>query len=463
MSDFLGRLDHPRARRAATCLVMAIAVLVAMSTVGSAQESKDASLDALAHPVAVWPPGPLEVIAAFDRPIDPAQAKAMIGQTISYSDARTDVPSQEPTVAKPAGTLRIVAARLIDDGRTLVLSTDPHPRVARYLLPLPRVTTSYDLTGIEATWSEPGDPAAGPKWSGWWPSMDLDATRRLTRGSHSHETGLALLSRAGRLLLSTWVRLPPGKVALRVESSWPLEEFMLGDAQFAKPAREPKDGDHRAELAVESRGEPLFLTLTIRTGAGGRPFSLRASYRPPGELADRPLERDRLLVPWAPISTDPAIAAPLLVPNLSGGDPARGRTIFRGDQARCAQCHAFRGEGGTVGPDLTGIASKGRAEIYRSLATPSAAIEPEYTTYTVATRDGQVLSGVVRAEGPDELRVTDTNARAVKVRRDQIQELRPSATSIMPPGLAAALGDPAVRDLIAYLTSPAETGTRPSP
>ncbi len=50
--------------------------------------------------------------------------------------------------------------------------------------------------------------------------------------------------------------------------------------------------------------------------------------------------------------------------------------------------------------------------------------------------------------------MTDTNARSTIVRRDQVQEIRPSATSIMPPGLAAALGEPAVRDIIAYLTSP---------
>ncbi len=87
------------------------------------------------HPVAVWPPGPLEVIAAFDRPIDPAAAKSLIGRTISYFETQSDVPGQAPP-AKPLGALRIVGARLIDDGRTLVLATDPHPRVARYRLPL---------------------------------------------------------------------------------------------------------------------------------------------------------------------------------------------------------------------------------------------------------------------------------------------------------------------------------------
>jgi putative heme-binding domain-containing protein len=434
-----------------------MAILVGMAASASAQEPGAGGRDSPPRPVAVWPPGPLEVIAAFDRPVDPA-AKAMIGRTIPYSDAPTDVPGPQSAGARPAGTLRIVGARLVDDGRTLVLATDPHPRVAVYRLPLPGATFSYDLTGIAVAWSEPDDPAEGPKWSGWWPSLDLDATRRLTRGSRPHETGLALLSRPGRLLLSAWVRLPPGKVTLRVESSGPVEEAMLGDAQAEGPSRESKDGLHRTKLAVESRGEPLFLTLTVRTGAGGRPLSMRASYRQAGEPADRPVERGRLLVPWAPVSTDGAAAAPVAVPDLSGGDPERGRAIFRGDQARCAQCHAFRGEGGQVGPDLTNIAAKGRADIYRSIAAPSAVIEPDYTTYAVATRDGQVLSGVVRAEGPDGVRVTDTNARSTTVRRDQVQEIRPSATSIMPPGLAAALGDSAVRDLIAYLTSPAPQG-----
>ncbi len=347
-----------------------------------------------------------------------------------------------------------MGARLADNGRTLILATDPHPRVARYRLPLAGATPSYDLSGIAAAWSEPDDPGDGPKWSGWWPSLDLDATRRLSRGSLPQETGLDFLSRPGLLLLNAWVRLPAGKVAFRVESSGSFEEFTLGDAQVPPTDKEPRDGLHRSELAVESRGEPLFLTLSVRTGAGGRPLSLRATYRPSGEPADRALERDRLLVPWAPVSTDATIAAPVAVPDLSGGDPERGRSIFRGDQARCAQCHAFRGEGGQVGPDLTGLVTKGRADIYRSIAAPSAVIEPDYTTYTVATRDGQVFSGVARAEGPDQVRVTDSNAKATSIRRDEIQEIRPSATSIMPPGLAAALGDSAVQDLIAYLTSP---------
>jgi putative heme-binding domain-containing protein len=443
----------------ATRLGLAMALVIGAVMTSRAQGTATAVGDARVRPVAIWPPGPLEVIAAFDRPVDPAAAKAMIGRTILYHDIREDDPGPPPT-SKPAGTLRIVGLRPLDGGRTLVLATDPHPRVARYLLPLPGAAIPYDLAGVEAAWSEGDNPAAGPKWTGSWPSLDLDTNRRLTRGSRPHETGLSLLSRPGRLVLSAWIRLPPGKVTFRLESSGPIEEAMLGDAQAASPAADPKGAVHRTDLAVDSRGEPLFLTMTIRTGAGGMPFSMKATYGPTGSSADRPVERDHLLLPWAPVSTNPATAAPVAVPDLSGGDPERGRTIFRGDQARCAQCHAFRGEGGQVGPDLTDIASKGRADIYRNIAAPSATIEPDYTTYAVATKDGQVLSGVVRAEGPEDIRVTDTNAKTTTIRRDQIQEIRPSATSIMPPGLAAALGDSAVRDVIAYLTSPATAGAR---
>jgi putative heme-binding domain-containing protein len=436
-----------------------MALVVGAARTGPAQEKPTRIPDAPIRPVAVWPPGPLEVIAAFDRPIDPEAAKVMIGQTIPYHDIR-EKGSGPPPSSRPAGRLRIVGARRLDDGRTLALATDPHPRVARYLLPLPGATVPYDPSGAEVAWSEGDDPGEGPKWSGWWPSLDLDETRRLTRGSRPHETSLALFSRPGRLVLSAWVRLPSGKDTLRIESSGPIEEATLGEAQAAGPGAASREGIHRAELAVESRGEPLFLTLTVRTGAGGKPFSLKVSDGPTGQPADRPIGRDRLMLPWAPISTNPATAAPVAVPDLSGGDVERGRTLFRGDQARCAQCHAFRGEGGQVGPDLSEVAARGRADIYRNIAAPSATIEPDYTTYTVATRDGQVLSGVVRAEGPDAIKVTDTNAKATTVRRDQIQEIRPSSTSIMPPGLAAALGDSAVRDIIAYLTSPAPPANR---
>ena len=50
--------------------------------------------------------------------------------------------------------------------------------------------------------------------------------------------------------------------------------------------------------------------------------------------------------------------------------------------------------------------------------------------------------------------MTDTDAKSTVVRRDEIEEFRPSSTSIMPVGLAGALGDGPLRDLLAFLTHP---------
>ena len=441
-------------------------VLISLRVVnGFAQETARSDRGAEVRPVVVWAPGPLELVVAFDRPMEAELAKSYVGRTISYVETRSDAPGEPPRTMS-SGALRIVGTRWTDGGQTLVMATDPHPRVARYLLPLlppsrgpasktlNDSTVTYDLTGVEATWNAQDDPPDSPTWSGWWPELDLEATRRLTRGSRPHETGLAHLSQPGRLTLSTLMRLPSGKVTLRIDASGPIDEAMLGDTQAGGVPPASKDDDHHVLLTVESHGAPLFFTATVRTGPSVRPFSVRAVYRSAGEKNDSPVARDRLIIPWAPLLSDAAIAAPVAVPDLSGGDPVRGRAIFSGDQARCSQCHVFRGQGGKMGPDLTEVGRKGRAEIYRSIAVPSAAIEPDYTSYTIATKAGQVSVGVIRAEGPDTIKITDTNAHDTIIRRDQIQEIRPSATSIMPPGLAAALGDAVVRDLIAFLTSP---------
>ncbi len=414
------------------------------------------------RPVAVWPSGPLDVVAAFDKAVNPATATSLVNQNIPYF--QPEGPA-DGGVASPRrlGSLRIVGARLADDGRTLTLATDPHPALARYVLPLPATggshatkgsavgETSYDLFGVEAAWSAEGSPDAQPPWTGWWPVLDLEAMRRLTRSSKRHEDGLALLAKPGRLVLGALVRLPKGSVTVRIGSSQPIDEAIVGDVQAEMAAPSAPAESHCALLKVPSEGEPLFLSITCRTAANSQPFSLRASYRTGEEKTDHALERSQLILPWAPLPSA-AAAAPLVVPDLAGGEPARGQAIFNGEQARCSQCHAFRGQGGKVGPDLTEIGKKGRAEIYRAIAAPSAVIEPEFVSYSVATRTGQVVVGVVRAEGPDAIRVTDTNAHAVLIPRQEIEQIRASANSIMPVGLTGALGETAVRDLIAFLT-----------
>jgi putative heme-binding domain-containing protein len=400
-------------------------------------------------------------VAAFDAAIESAWADSLVGKSIPYFEC--DLRPDDRTGARPLGAVRIVGARLTHDGRVLALATDPHPRMARYVLPLSanddhaasqpvEGATSYDLSGVEVTWNQQGDTDDRPRWTGWWPLLDVAATRRLTRGSKRHDEGWNLLSKPGVLVLGTLVRLPKGSVALQIEANEPIKEAILGEVQAETAAGTSPTETPHATMTVQSQGDPLFLTLSIRTRAEGRPFSLNASYRVGDEKTEHALTREQLTLPWVPLPAAGA-AAPLVVPDLSGGDRVRGQAIYNGEVARCAQCHTFRGQGGKVGPDLTDVGKKGRAEIYRAIAAPSASIDPEFISYSVASRDGQVVVGLVRAQGADAIRVTDTNARATIIPRKDIEQIRPSANSIMPVGLTGTLGESAMRDVIAFLTS----------
>ena len=161
---------------------------------------------------------------------------------------------------------------------------------------------SYDLCGAQWEWSPAAaDPADEPRAKGWWPSLDLETTKSLTRGSRPHEECLALLSQPGRLVLSTQLILPEGMATVRLESNGEIEDAVLGDAQGEPEAQKAPDALHRVEMKVESKAAPVFLSFAVKTGQAGKLFALKASYRMAGDKAERVLTRKQSVVPWAPI------------------------------------------------------------------------------------------------------------------------------------------------------------------
>ncbi len=147
------------------------------------------------------------------------------------------------------------------------------------------------------------------------------------------------------------------------------------------------------------------------------------------------------------------------------GDAARGQALFA-DPKRlaCARCHKVRGEGSDIGPDLSDVAGKyPRDLLIESVLEPSRQIVEGYRPAVVATVDGRVLTGVVKAESADELTLVDAEGRRLTVRKADIEERRISDASIMPVGLASGLARQEFADLISYLETlrPASTVSLP--
>jgi putative heme-binding domain-containing protein len=138
------------------------------------------------------------------------------------------------------------------------------------------------------------------------------------------------------------------------------------------------------------------------------------------------------------------------------GDPKRGEAIFFDPKGvGCAQCHMIAGRGvAAIGPDLTGLAGKyDRAEVIRSVLDPSNRIATGYQPVIVATRDGKVETGVVRAESDSTLELADSEARITRIPKSDIEVRRVGNVSVMPAKLVETLSPPDFADLISFLMS----------
>jgi putative membrane-bound dehydrogenase-like protein len=130
------------------------------------------------------------------------------------------------------------------------------------------------------------------------------------------------------------------------------------------------------------------------------------------------------------------------------GDHVAGKAIFT---KNCATCHTLYGEGGKIGPDLTGADRKNRVYLMTQIVDPSAIIRQEFLAYVVNTKDGRALTGLMVESTPETVTLVDAkNVRSV-LRRDQIDEMKASPVSLMPEKLLEPLDDKQLRDLFAYL------------
>jgi putative heme-binding domain-containing protein len=135
------------------------------------------------------------------------------------------------------------------------------------------------------------------------------------------------------------------------------------------------------------------------------------------------------------------------------GDFARGRALFFSQRLQCGQCHRVRGEGGVVGPDLSNLVHRDAASVLRDIKDPDASINPDYVAHHVTLRNGDQLTGSVRADSDGGLRVLTADARETAVPREEVSELRASAVSLMPTGLLEGLSEREVQDLVVFLVA----------
>ncbi len=126
-----------------------------------------------------------------------------------------------------------------------------------------------------------------------------------------------------------------------------------------------------------------------------------------------------------------------------------GQYVYQ--KAQCATCHKMNENGTTLGPDLSSLTKRfTRQEVLESILFPSHVVSDQYATKKIMTADGLVVTGIV-TQREDSQVVRTADRQQIQIPNDDIEEIIPSKTSLMPAGLLDDLSPIEIRDLMCYL------------
>jgi putative heme-binding domain-containing protein len=130
------------------------------------------------------------------------------------------------------------------------------------------------------------------------------------------------------------------------------------------------------------------------------------------------------------------------------GEAANGQGVFK---TNCATCHTYAGEGGNVGPDLSGISNQPAMALLLHTIVPNYEVLPGYQAISVTTHDGKQVTGWITAESVNALSLKTAYGTEENILRAQIKNIENPGLSLMPDGLEQNMTDQEMADLMAYL------------
>ena len=158
--------------------------------------------------------------------------------------------------------------------------------------------------------------------------------------------------------------------------------------------------------------------------------------------------------------------------NLSGEDPSASvieeklRKLFASDSLQsadlsagrqwydqiCSSCHQLYGNGGQIGPDITGSGRHELDYLIENILYPSAVVPAGYRMTILKLKDGRTLSGIIAAESEKRIILKTVGSDdATYFSPEDVDSRETLNQSLMPAGLLNGLEDKALIDLIGYL------------
>jgi len=136
------------------------------------------------------------------------------------------------------------------------------------------------------------------------------------------------------------------------------------------------------------------------------------------------------------------------------GDAGKGAEIFQSEKAACSRCHKVGDKGVDFGPALSQIGTKlGRQALYEAILDPSGGISFGYEGWSVETRDGEEVFGLLASETQDAVAIKQQTGVVIPLKRSDVVRMERQKLSVMPAGLGSILSRQELVDLVEYLTT----------
>ena len=140
-------------------------------------------------------------------------------------------------------------------------------------------------------------------------------------------------------------------------------------------------------------------------------------------------------------------------PEALKADPARGRVVF---SAVCGACHKMYGEGGLLGPDLTGSNRANREYILLNIVDPNFDVPDGYKMVIVKTKNNRVLAGTIGEEDSQKVVLKMVAGKEI-IPKENIKERQKLPLSMMPEGILETIPTEDFFALIKYLQTEEQT------
>jgi putative membrane-bound dehydrogenase-like protein len=132
------------------------------------------------------------------------------------------------------------------------------------------------------------------------------------------------------------------------------------------------------------------------------------------------------------------------------GDAKAGQNHYI---SRCMACHQANGMGIEVGPNFTTVKTKGRDALLTAILEPHKEVASQYIAYTVNTKEGQTVQGVITADDASSMSLKMMGGVNVTLQRANIKGSSSTGQSLMPEGLEGGLSVQDMADLLSFIES----------